>query len=330
MQGATDVGSEQEGPQAQLNIEINRKETARYGINVADIQNIIEAAIGGKSVGSIYDRDRRYDIVIRYITEDRNSIDVIKSIQVPAASGQLIPLDQLATIQMLDGETNLYRADGKRLLIVKANVQGRDQGGFVAEAQGKISKAIKLPQGYTIDYGGQFENLQRAGKQLMIAIPLTVIMVLVVLFLLYKNLKYALMTLVCVLFALAGGIMALYFRGYHFNVSAGVGFVSLFGLSVMAGVLLISAINRERTLDNSNLKFTVSKAAAGQLRTIMMMLIVAIIGLIPAAKSSGIGSDIQRPLATVIIGGLTSTLIFTPFLLTALYYWIERKRDQVG
>ena len=329
MQGATDVGSEQEGKQAQLNIQINRKETARYGINVADIQGIIEAAIGGKSVGSIYDRDRRYDIIIRYETQVRNSIDVIKSIQVPAASGELIPLDQLASVQMLDGETNLYRADGKRLLIVKANVQGRDQGGFVAEAQQKISKAIRLPQGYTIDYGGQFENLQRAGKQLMIAIPLTVIMVLVVLFLLYKNLKYALMTLVCVLFALAGGIMALYFRGYHFNVSAGVGFVSLFGLSVMAGVLLISAINRERTLDNSNLKFNISKASAGQLRSIMMMLIVAIIGLIPAAKSSGIGSDIQRPLATVIIGGLTSTLIFTPFLLTALYYWIEKKKDKV-
>ncbi len=329
MQGATDVGSEQEGPQAQLNIQINRKETARYGINVADIQSIIEAAIGGKSIGSIYDRDRRYDIVIRYVTEERNSIDVIKSIQVPAASGVLIPLDQLATIQMLDGETNLYRADGKRLLIVKTNVQGRDQGGFVAEAQAKISKAIKLPQGYTIDYGGQFENLERAGKQLTIAIPLTVVMVLVVLFLLYKNLKYAMMTIVCVLFALAGGIMALYFRGYHFNVSAGVGFVSLFGLSVMAGVLLISAINRERTLDNTNLKFTISKAASGQLRSIMMMLIVAIIGLIPAAKSSGIGSDIQRPLATVIIGGLTSTLIFTPFLLTALYYWIEKKKDKV-
>jgi cobalt-zinc-cadmium resistance protein CzcA len=163
----------------------------------------------------------------------------------------------------------------------------------------------------------------------MIAIPLTVIMVLVVLFLLYKNLKYALMTLVCVLFALAGGIMALYFRGYHFNVSAGVGFVSLFGLSVMAGVLLISAINRERTLDSTNLIFTISKASAGQLRSIMMMLIVAIIGLIPAAKSSGIGSDIQRPLATVIIGGLTSTLIFTPFILTALYYWIERKKNLV-
>jgi cobalt-zinc-cadmium resistance protein CzcA len=325
MQGATDVGMEQEGPQAQLNIQINRREAARYGINVADIQNMIEAAIGGKVVGPIYDRDRRYDIVLRYVPENRNSLDMIRSIQIPSASGELIPMGQLAVVKLLDGETNLYRADGKRLLIVKTNVQGRDQGGFVAEAREKITKAIKLPQGYTIDYGGQFENLERAGKQLMIAIPLTVIMVLVVLFMLFKNLKYALMTLVCVLFALAGGILSLLMRGYNFNVSAGVGFVSLFGLSAMAGVLLISAINRERTLDNSNLEFTLSKAASGQLRSIMMMLVVAIIGLVPAARSSGIGSDIQRPLATVIIGGLTSTLIFTPFLLT-LYYWIEKKK----
>lgn len=328
MQGATDVGMEQEGPQAQLNIQINRREAARYGINVADIQNMIEAAIGGKVVGPIYDRDRRYDIVLRYVPENRNSLDMIRSIQVPSASGELIPMGQLAVVKLLDGETNLYRADGKRLLIVKTNVQGRDQGGFVAEAREKISKAINLPQGYTIDYGGQFENLERAGKQLMIAIPLTVIMVLVVLFMLFKNLKYALMTLVCVLFALAGGIVSLLMRGYNFNVSAGVGFVSLFGLSAMAGVLLISAINRERTLDNSNLEFTLTKAASGQLRSIMMMLVVAIIGLVPAARSSGIGSDIQRPLATVIIGGLTSTLIFTPFLLTALYYWIEKKKSE--
>jgi cobalt-zinc-cadmium resistance protein CzcA len=317
---------EQEGPQAQLNIQINRREAARYGINVADIQNMIEAAIGGKDVGSVYDHDKRYDIVVRYVPENRNSLDMIRSIQIPSASGELIPIGQLAVVKLLDGETNLYRADGKRLLIVKTNVQGRDQGGFVAEAKVKIANVIHLPQGYTINYGGQFENLERAGKQLMIAIPLTVIMVLVVLFMLFKNLKYALMTLVCVLFALAGGIMALLMRGYNFNVSAGVGFVSLFGLSVMAGVLLISAINRERTLDNSNLEFTLSKAASGQLRSITMMLIVAIIGLVPAARSSGIGSDIQRPLATVIIGGLTSTLIFTPFLLTALYYWIEKKK----
>ncbi|MEO8472088.1 MAG: CusA/CzcA family heavy metal efflux RND transporter [Chryseolinea sp.] len=327
MAGATDVGMEQEGQQAQLNIQINRKEAARYGINIADIQNIVEATIGGKTVGSVYDRDKRYDIVLRYEADNRDNLDNIKSIQVPSATGELIPLGQLAIVKLMDGETNLYRSNAKRLLIVKTNVQGRDQGGFVAEAQQKIELAIKLEQGYTIGYGGQFENLQRAGKQLMIAIPLTVLIVLVVLFMLFKNLKYALLTLVCVLFALAGGIIALWMRDYHFNVSAGVGFVSLFGLSVMAGVLLISAINRERSLEGHDLELTITKAATSQLRSIMMMMVVAIIGLIPAAKSSGIGSDIQRPLATVIIGGLTSTLIFTPFVLTALYYWIEKKKS---
>lgn len=326
MAGATDVGMEQEGPQAQLNVRINRLEAARYGINVADIQQVVEAAIGGKAIGLVFDRDRKYDIVIRYKPEDRNSLNVIKSIQVAAAQGQLIPLDQVASVQLMDGETNLYRANGKRLLIVKTNIQGRDQGGFVEEAREKITKAITLEQGYTIDYGGQFENLQRAGKQLLIAIPLTVLIVLTVLFFLHKNLRYALLTLTCVFFALAGGIVALWLRGYHFNVSAGVGFVSLFGLSVMAGVLLISAINRERTLSGAHLESTIAVASAGQLRSIMMMLIVAIIGLIPAARSSGIGSDIQRPLATVIIGGLTATLLFTPFVLTALYFWIEKRK----
>jgi cobalt-zinc-cadmium resistance protein CzcA len=325
MAGATDVGMEQEGPQAQLAIQVNRQEAARYGINVADIQHMVEAAIGGKVVGILYDRDRRYNIILRYVPENRGSLDIIRSIQVPSARGELIPLAELAAVRFLDGETNLYRADGKRLLIVKTNIQGRDQGGFVEEAKQKIDAAIKLEQGYTIDYGGQFENLERAGKQLMIAIPLTVIIVLVVLFMLFKSLRYALMTLVCVLFSMAGGIMALWVRGYHFNVSAGVGMVSLFGLSVMAGVLLISAINRERTLESEQLANTINRAATGQLRSIMMMLVVAIIGLIPAARSSGIGSDIQRPLATVIIGGLTSTLIFTPFLLTALYYWVEKR-----
>ena len=326
MNGAIDVGMEQEGQQAQLNIQINRNQAARYGINVADIQNMIETAIGGKSIGFIYDRDRKYEIVVRYTPDYRNNIDVIRDIQVPSASGELIPMSQLASIRLVDGETNLYRSNGKRLLIVKTNIAGRDQGGFVAELREKISKAITLDQGYTIEYGGQFENLQRAGKQLMIAIPLTVLMVLTVLFLLYKNLNDSLITLVCVLFALAGGIFALLFRGYHFNVSAGVGFVSLFGLSVMAGVLLISAINRERSLDDSNLMAAISKASTSQLRAIMMMLVVAIIGLVPAARSSGIGSDIQRPLATVIIGGLTSTLIFTPFILPSLYYWIEWRK----
>ena len=264
---------------------------------------------------------------MRYLPESRSNIDVIGNLQVPAPGGSLIPMSQLAEVKLIDGQTNIYRLDGKRLVTVRTNIRGRDQGSFVQEAQGKVGKAVQLPHGYGLSYGGQFENLERASKQLMIAIPLTVVIVLAVLFLLFRSVRYALMTIVCVLFGLAGGITALLFRGYNFNVSAGVGFVSLFGISAMAGVLLISAINRERERGGLPLPMLIARASGGQLRAIMMMLIVAIIGLIPAATSSGIGSDVQRPLATVIIGGLTSTLLFTPLLLPPLYYWIERKRE---
>ena len=325
--GSTETGIEQEGEQDQLTIKINRQNAARYGINVADIQMMIEAAIGGQTISSLYDGAKKYDLVIRFLPENRNNIDVIKSMQVAAPSGALIPMNQLADIQFAPGQTNIYRADGKRLLTIRTNIRGRDQGSFVKEAQKVIGEKIKLPQGYTINYGGQFENLERASKQLMFAIPLTVLIVLLVLFLLFKNIRYALMTFVCVFFALAGGIIALLLRGYNFNVSGGVGFVSLFGLSVMAGVLLISAINRDREIYKYDLKTIVKNASLEQFRAVMMMLVVAIIGLVPAATSSGIGSDVQRPLATVIIGGLTTTLLFTPFILPALYYWVEKRKQ---
>lgn len=325
--GATETGIEQEGQQDQLSIKIDRQAAARYGINVADIQTMVEAAIGGKQVSDLYDGTKKYDVIVRYYPQARNNIDVIRSLQVPTPSGALIPMSQLADIQLTPGQTNIYRGDGKRLLTVKTNIRGRDQGGFVAEAQKKVGAAIHMPQGYTIAYGGQFENLERASKQLAIAIPLTVLIVLLVLFILFRNIRYALMTFACIFFALAGGISALLIRGYNFNVSAGVGFVSLFGISVMAGVLLISSYNREREMfPREDLRTVVSRASSQQLRAVMMMLIVAIIGLIPAAKSSGIGSDVQRPLATVIIGGLTTTLLFTPFLLPPFYYWMEQRK----
>ncbi|PUZ27000.1 cobalt-zinc-cadmium resistance protein CzcA [Chitinophaga costaii] len=325
--GATETGIEQEGQQDQLSIKIDRQAAARYGINVADIQTMVEAAIGGKQVSSLYDGTKKYDVIVRYYPQERNNIDVIRSLQVPTPSGALIPMNQLADIQLTPGQTNIYRGDNKRLLTVKTNIRGRDQGSFVAEAQKKVGAAIHMPQGYTVAYGGQFENLERASKQLAIAIPLTVVIVLLVLFILFRNIRYALMTFACIFFALAGGISALLIRGYNFNVSAGVGFVSLFGISVMAGVLLISSYNREREMfPREDLRSVVSRASSQQLRAVMMMLIVAIIGLIPAAKSSGIGSDVQRPLATVIIGGLTTTLLFTPFLLPPFYYWIEQRK----
>lgn len=326
--GASETGMEQEGPQAQLTISIDREKAARFGINVNDIQSMVEGAIGGKVIGKVYDRAKRYDIVARFYKHNRSTIDEIKEIQVPSSHGALVPIGQVANVSFNDGQTNIYRLDGKRQITIRTNVRGRDQGSFVAEAKKKIDKAISLPKGYTLSYGGQFENLERAGKQLMIAIPLTVTIVFLFLFMLFKKMKYALMTLSCVLFALSGGIISLIIRGYNFNVSAGVGFVSLFGISVMAGVLMISAFNRAEHMNGMSLKTTITDASIEQLRPILMMLLVAIIGLIPAAKSSGIGSDVQRPLATVIIGGLTFTLFLAPLVLPALYYLVEGKNKK--
>ncbi len=331
VQGASETGIEQEGIQAQLTVEINRENAARYGINIADIQLMIEAAIGGKSVGSIYDGARKFDIMVRFLPEYRNNIDAIQNMLIPAPNGARIPMKQLATIRLIDGQTNITRLDGKRLIAVRTNVRGRDQGSFVKECQKRIAAEIKFPKGYSIVYGGQFENLERAGKRLTMVIPLTFLLVSLLLFVLFRNLKDTLVTMLCIPFAVIGGAMALLLRGYNFNVSAGVGFVSLFGVSAMAGVLLVSAYNRAKKknsldIDNVRWKELINESSVHELRPIMMMLLVAIIGLIPAARSSGIGSDVQRPLATVIIGGLTSTLLLVPFVFPSLYYLVSKKK----
>ncbi len=322
--GAVAVNIEQEGRQAQLAITVNRENAARYGINVSDIQAMVEAAIGGKAISILYDGAKRYDIVVRYLAESRNTLESIKNLQVPSATGALIPMSELAEIKFIEGQTNIYRLNGKRMATVRTNIRGRDQGGFVSEVSKKIDEAIHIPKGYRVIYGGQYENLERAGKQLSVTIPLTVVMVFVLLFSLFKNFRHTFVAMSCILFALGGGIAALLLRGYHFNVSAGVGFVSIFGISVMAGVLLVSAIKRLEESHGTDLKQMVALASSEQLRAILSILIVAIVGLIPAAISSGIGSDVQRPLATVIIGGLTSTLIFAPIVLPPLYYLLEK------
>ena len=323
-EGAVAVNIEQEGRQSQLAITVNRENAARYGINVSDIQAMVEAAIGGKVVSKLYDGAKRYDIVVRYLAENRNTLESIQNLQVPSAMGALIPMSELADIQFMEGQTNIYRLNGKRMATVRTNIRGRDQGGFVSEVEKKINKTLHIPKGYRVIYGGQYENLERAGKQLSVTIPLTIAMVFILLFSLFKNFRHTIVAMSCILFALGGGITALMLRGYHFNVSAGVGFVSIFGISVMAGVLLVSAIKRLEETHGSDLKQMVAVASSEQLRAILSILIVAIVGLIPAAISSGIGSDVQRPLATVIIGGLTSTLIFAPIVLPPLYYLMEK------
>lgn len=320
------VNIEQEGTQAQLAIEINRERAARYGINVADIQNMVEAAIGGKTISVLYDGTKRYDIVLRYLPEFRNNVDEVQKLLVPAASGALIPMSELAQVHFVEGQTNIYRYSNKRMVTVRTNIRGRDQGGFVRELNARIEQEMTIPKGYEIVFGGQYENLERAGGQLLLTIPLTLVLVFSFLFMLYRNFRDTLITAACILFALAGGIIALLLRGYYFNVSAGVGFVSIFGISVMAGVLLVSALNREAFNEglSAPLVLSVSKS---QLRAVLSILVLAILGLVPAALSSGIGSDVQRPLATVIIGGLTSTLVFTPLVIPALYWWAHGRAD---
>ncbi|WP_343604105.1 CusA/CzcA family heavy metal efflux RND transporter [Fluviicola sp.] len=328
MSGSEGVNIEQEGTQEQLAIKINRENAARYGINVSDIQNMIEAAIGGKQISVLYDGTKRYDIVIRYLPQFRNNIDEIKKLLVPSVNGALIPMEQLADVNFVEGQTNIYRYNNKRMITVRTNIRGRDQGGFVKELQKKIKTQIKIPKSYELVYGGQYENLERAGKQLALTIPLTLVVVITFLFMLYKNFRHTLITASCVLFALAGGIIALLIRGYYFNVSGGVGFVSIFGISVMAGVLLVSALKRAMFANGISQKM-VGDTAKEQLRALLSILVLAILGLIPAAISKGIGSDVQRPLATVIIGGLTSTLLFAPVLIPPLYWWANKNEKRI-
>lgn len=338
--GAAGYNIEQEGRQEQITISINRKKAARYGINVADIQLLIEAAIGGKAVSVLYEGAKRYDIIVRYFPENRNTIESLQQLQVPSANGSYVPIKEVAKVAYEEGETNIYRLDGKRMVTVRTNIVNRDQGGFVNELREKISAQIKLPEGYRIIYGGQFENLERAGKQLLIVIPLTLVIVFVVLFILFKSFKDTMIVFLCVPLGLTGGAMALILRGYNFNISAGVGFISLFGISVMAGIMIVSFLNNafedwfresaqeKKPTTREQARHILLEVCQEQLRPQVMVLIVAILALIPAARSSGIGSDVQRPLATVIIGGLTTTLLLAPLVIPTIYWLFVGKNPQ--
>jgi len=323
--GASEYGIEQEGNQAQLAVDIDRKAVARFGINVSDVQRMIEAAIGGKSVSKLYDGDMRFDIVVRYSPEYRSSIDAIRRMIVPSPSGGRIPMSQLADIRLVDGPTVIQRQDGYRQVSVRTNIRGRDQGSFVHEAQERVARAVTLPKGYSIMWGGVYENLARAAARLAVVIPLTIGMIFLILYALYKNARHVVVAMATIPLALIGGVVALMVRGYHFNVSAGVGFISLFGVSIMSGVLYVSRANRLIEDGGMTLPDAVRRAAHIQLRPRLMTMALALLGLIPAALATGIGSDVQRPLATVIVGGLTSALFLTLIVLPALYLVLAPK-----
>ncbi len=323
--GAADTAIEQEADQAQLRISINRQEVARYGINVRDVEDVIELAIGGRPVSIMFEGERRFGISVRYTPEARTDINAIGNILIPTREGGRVPLAQLADIRVVDGASIIARRENRRQITVRTNIRGRDQGSFVAEAQGRFGRAVKLPSGYLVDWGGQFENLDRARRRLAFILPITVAIIFALLFLAFGSVGYAAMVLMNVPFSLVGGIVFLYLRGINLSVSAAVGFISLFGVAVMSGVLVIAEINRRRRVEPGvSVEDVIVEGAMSQLRPVLMMVIVALLGMVPAAIATGIGSDVQRPLATVVAGGLLSTLLLTLVALPSLYALFAR------
>ncbi len=326
VRGAADTAIEQEPDQAQLALRVNRQEVARYGINVRDVEEVIELAIGGRAVSTLFEGERRFDITVRYVPEARTDSTAIGNILVPTREGGRVPLSQLAQIRVRNGASIIARRENRRQITVRTNIRGRDQGGFVREAQAAFRDAIQLPPGYQVQWGGQFENLERAEKRLTFILPVTVAIIFLLLFFAFGSAVQAGLVLMNVPFSLVGGVAALYLRGIHLSVSSAVGFVSLFGVAVMSGVLVVSEINRRRMEPGVKVEDAVVEGALAQMRPVLMMILVALLGMVPAARATGIGSDVQRPLATVVVGGLLSTLFLTLLALPALYHLVAGRR----
>ena len=327
--GAADTAVEQEPDQSQLRILVNRVRVARYGINVEDIQQLIELAVGGRAISTLYEGERRFAITARYTPEARTDIAALGGILVHAADGSRIPLSQLAEISVVSGASIIARRENERQMTVRTNIRGRDQGGFVQEAQRRFESEVTLPGGYRVDWGGQFENLDRARKRLALVLPITVALIFALLFFAFGSPSYAGLVLMNVPFSLVGGVLFLWLRGINLSVSAAVGFISLFGVAVMSGVLVVAEINRLRRISGDlPLNDVIAQGAAAQVRPVLMMILVALLGMVPAARATGIGSDVQRPLATVVVGGLVSTLFLTLLALPSLYCLTQRKKKE--
>jgi cobalt-zinc-cadmium resistance protein CzcA len=326
VRGAADTSIEQEADQAQLRIGINRTQVARYALNVSDVQDVIDLALGGSPITSIFEGDRRFDVVARFIPAARANPTTIGYLLIPTRDGGSVPLSQLADLRVVDGATIIARRENQRQITVRTNIRGRDQAGFVADAQAQLARMVPLPPGYRIVWSGMFENFERARQRLTVIIPITIAIIFALLFITFGSALDALLVLLNVPFSLAGGLILLYLRGINLSVSAAVGFISLFGVAVMSGLLYISEINARRRVPDTPLLDAVIRGARAQFRPRLILIVVAGFGMLPAALARGIGSDIQRPLATVVVGGLCMQLLLTLFALPAVYWLAERWR----
>jgi cobalt-zinc-cadmium resistance protein CzcA len=335
--GASEVKVEQTTGLPVLTINIDRDKAARYGLNVGDVQDAIAIAVGGRQAGTLYEGDRRFDMVVRLAETLRTDVAGLSSllipVPVPASAGSanqqisFIALSQVASLDLVLGPNQISRENGKRLVIVSANVRGRDLGSFVQEAGDSIERNVQIPPGYWTTWGGQFEQLQSAAKRLQIVVPVALLMVLALLFLMFNNLKDGLLVFTGIPFALTGGIMALWLRDIPLSISAGVGFIALSGVAVLNGLVMISFIRGLRE-EGRLLNDAISEGALTRLRPVLMTALVASLGFIPMALATGTGAEVQRPLATVVIGGILSSTALTLLVLPALYQWAHRREEE--
>ena len=320
--GVKDLKVEQIAGQPYLTVDIDRKKIARYGINVADVQEIVETAIGGKVATHVYEGPRRFQLLLRFPFDARNSIQAIGEIRVKSASGAPIPLSDLATIEMREGPARISREQVRRRIYIGFNVVGRDIGGVVDEGRKKLAAQLALPQGYTITWGGAFENMERANARLLVVVPITLGLVFFLLFWAFHSLRYAALIFLNLPFALIGGLVSLWVTGQYLSVPASVGFIELFGLAVGNGIVLVSYINQLRREGRSTDEAILAGCSV-RLRPVIMTMMTTPLGLLPLAVAQGIGGEVQRPLATVVIGGLFSSTALTLVVLPALYRWFE-------
>ncbi|WP_414159471.1 CusA/CzcA family heavy metal efflux RND transporter [Pseudomonas sp. BNK-45] len=334
LSGASEVKVEQTSGLPVLTINIDRDKAARFGLNVGDVQDTIAVAVGGRQAGTLYEGDRRFDMVVRLSDQLRTDIDGLSRLLIPipasagTGNGQIgfIALSEVASLDLVLGPNQVSRENGKRLVIVSANVRGRDIGSFVEEATALIAGKVKVPAGYWTTWGGQFEQLQEASLRLQVVVPVALLLVFGLLFMMFNNLKDGLLVFTGIPFALTGGIMALWLRDIPLSISAGVGFIALSGVAVLNGLVMIAFIRNLRE-EGRSLSVAIHEGALTRLRPVLMTALVASLGFIPMALATGTGAEVQRPLATVVIGGILSSTILTLLVLPALYQWAHRREE---
>jgi len=324
VEGTRGVALEQIAGESQLVIEPDRAQLARYGVPVSQVMDLVSNAIGGIDAGQVIKGNERYDIYVRLAKDFRNNMEMIKGLILKSPSGAWIRLGDVAKVSIESGPPQVRRDDVQRRVVIEANVEGRDMGGLVAELRQRIDQEIDLPPGYSVVFGGQFENQERAQARLMVVVPLSLGLIFLLLYFAFGSVGQALLIMLNVPLALIGGIAALFVSGQYLSVPGSIGFIALFGVAVLNGVVMVNAIN-QRIGDGLDMQMAVFDGACSRLRPVMMTASIAALGLIPMLLASGVGSEVQRPLATVVVGGLVSSTFLTLFVLPALFGTFSKK-----